>query len=425
MANQELSFDITKLGNQQEKQQYIVSRVGDGGLKAITISVTSNGTPYNITDLTPIFEGVKPDGERIIDTTGGIVLNAKGGIFRYILPQQASTAEGDYQQAFFKLKRGEQTDSTIEVQMRVLKNKVEFGINSESYFTEYQKELERLRKTVEAGIKEINNSADGTKNKVQNLVDTANMLDLQIKSLKSSIGSNQLVTKSELNNQINQLTEQVSDFSSSLIITKQNLTQNIRDLVSKKLDAGVREGVLDNPANITSTGYYYFDSTTQGMPVRNGNNTTGIIQAIMQDDGNGILTILGSGLSIEKYRGQLYDRWKSSLPILLWKGRGQRGNTLELKDKIQNYGQLIIKLVFFTNRLATQFITVPDIGQTVYLNNIGMRALNDEFKNGYLDEISLSVKDERHIQILKTLTSTDNAIATNSDAIITAIYGIY
>ena len=44
-------------------------------------------------------------------------------VFRYILPQQASTAEGDYQQAFFKLKRGEQTDSTIEVQMRVLKIK--------------------------------------------------------------------------------------------------------------------------------------------------------------------------------------------------------------------------------------------------------------------------------------------------------------
>ena len=35
MANQELSFDITKLGNQQEKQQYIVSRVGDGGLKLL------------------------------------------------------------------------------------------------------------------------------------------------------------------------------------------------------------------------------------------------------------------------------------------------------------------------------------------------------------------------------------------------------
>ena len=77
MANQELTFDITKLGTQQEKQQYIVSRVGDGGLKAITISVTSNGTPYNITDLEPIFEGIKPDGEHIIDTTGGTVLDPK------------------------------------------------------------------------------------------------------------------------------------------------------------------------------------------------------------------------------------------------------------------------------------------------------------------------------------------------------------
>lgn len=90
MANQELTFDITKLGTQQEKQQYIVSRVGDGGLKAITISVTSNGTPYNITDLEPIFEGIKPDGEHIIDTTGGTVLDPKNGVFRYIFPQQAN-----------------------------------------------------------------------------------------------------------------------------------------------------------------------------------------------------------------------------------------------------------------------------------------------------------------------------------------------
>ena len=100
MANQDLFFDITKQGTEQEKQQYIISRVGDGGLKAITITVYSNGRPYNITDLTPVFEGVKPDGERIIDTTGGLVLDPRNGVFRYILPQQASTAEGDYQQGW-------------------------------------------------------------------------------------------------------------------------------------------------------------------------------------------------------------------------------------------------------------------------------------------------------------------------------------
>ena len=34
MANQDLFFDITKQGTEQEKQQYIISRVGDGGLKS-------------------------------------------------------------------------------------------------------------------------------------------------------------------------------------------------------------------------------------------------------------------------------------------------------------------------------------------------------------------------------------------------------
>ena len=66
MANQDLFFDITKQGTEQEKQQYIISRVGDGGLKAITITVYSNGRPYNITDLTPVFEGVKPDGSVLL-----------------------------------------------------------------------------------------------------------------------------------------------------------------------------------------------------------------------------------------------------------------------------------------------------------------------------------------------------------------------
>ena len=56
MANQELSFDITKLGNQQESNNILLVGLETEGLKAITISVTSNGTPYNITDLTPILK---------------------------------------------------------------------------------------------------------------------------------------------------------------------------------------------------------------------------------------------------------------------------------------------------------------------------------------------------------------------------------
>lgn len=129
-------------------------------------------------------------------------------MFRYILPQQVSTAEGDYQQAFFKLKRGEQTDSTLEVKLRVLKNKVEFGINSESYFTEYQAELERLKNTVNNGVEELNRKSEQVGAKINGQVETAKALTTQLEALQSSVSSNQLVTKLDLNKQISNLTDQ-------------------------------------------------------------------------------------------------------------------------------------------------------------------------------------------------------------------------
>lgn len=425
MANQDLFFDITKLGTEQEQQQYIISRVGDGGLKAITITVYSNGRPYNLTGLTPVFEGVKPDGERIIDTNGGLVLDARNGVFRYILPQQASTAEGEFQQAFFKLKRGEQTDSTLEIKIKVLKNKVEFGINSESYFTEYQNELSRLRTTVNQGIDDLTQLAEQTDRKINGQVESAKALDIQVKALQSSIDSNQLVTKAELTKQITQLTDQVVSFSNALENTKADVNLNVNKILNTKADSGVVDGTLSHPINITKSGNYYFDSTTQGLPVRNGNNTTGIIQAIMQDENNGILTILGSGLSIEKYRGQLYQRWRSTQPILLWRGSAGRDTNIELKDNFHNYGQLIFNITFYSNHYATQFVTIPENGVTLYFNNAGLREQNDNMKNGFLDEISILFKDERHLKVLKTLVTIDNDVAKNSNATVTAVYGIY
>ncbi len=73
MANQDLVFDISKAHLEQINQQLIIGRVGDGGLKAVTVSVISNGTPYDLTGKTVSFEGLKPDGTHIIDTNGGIV----------------------------------------------------------------------------------------------------------------------------------------------------------------------------------------------------------------------------------------------------------------------------------------------------------------------------------------------------------------
>lgn len=144
MANQDLVYDITKVPELQVKQQTLYARVGDGGLKAVTVRVLSNQADYNLTGLEPRFEGVKADGTRIIDQNGGIVLDPQGGIFRYVFPKQAFTAKGDYVQAFFVLMRGNQVDSTIDLNIKVQANQVEFGINSKDYFTEYDQLIKKV-----------------------------------------------------------------------------------------------------------------------------------------------------------------------------------------------------------------------------------------------------------------------------------------
>ncbi|PWZ43281.1 DUF2479 domain-containing protein, partial [Staphylococcus pseudintermedius] len=70
-------------------------------------------------------------------------------------------------------------------------------------------------------------------------------------------------------------------------------------------------------------------------------------------------------------------------------------------------------------------IGIPSNGGRVYLNNIGMRSSGDGFKNGHLDEVVIQIKDDTHILLEKTLRATGDEQATNSDAYISAIYGIY
>ena len=385
----------------------------------------SNGRPYNITDLTPVFEGVKLDGEKIIDSRGAIVLDPRNGVFRYTFPQQVSTSEGEYQQAFFKLKRGEQTDSTLEVKLTVLKNMVEFGINSESYFTEYQEELNRLTRTVDEGIKELQQKSEATGAKIDGQVETAKALNLQLEAIKSAIGSNELVTKAEFATLKEEIESQVNTFISSIDTVKSDIQRQVREFGETKLDSTVVPGVLPDVAGITKTGTYYFNDTTANLPTRNGNNENGYIQAFMKDEENGMITMLGTGFAIEKYKGKLHDRWKTSLPVKLWSGKASKGQTMTLRGNCHQFGNLFLEVGYATNRNATETVQIPSNGNTFYMNTTGMMSSDGGYKNGHLEEIIITVKDDTHLVVKETLRATGNAKAVDSDAYISAVYGLY
>ncbi|MBF7103923.1 phage baseplate upper protein [Pediococcus pentosaceus] len=191
MANQDLVYDITKVPELQVKQQTLYARVGDGGLKAVTVKVLSNQADYNLTGLEPRFEGVKADGTRIIDQNGGVVLDPQGGVFRYVFPKQAFTAKGDYVQAFFVLIRGNQVDSTIDLNIKVQDNQVEFGINSKDYLTEY----DQL-------IKEVTDKEENFKNDLNqrfvNYTDRIKAAEDRMAALEARFKANDYISHSEL-----------------------------------------------------------------------------------------------------------------------------------------------------------------------------------------------------------------------------------
>lgn len=182
MANQILRFDVTK---QRELQipQTVIGRVGDGGLKAVTLYLEGDGMPYNLTGINAVLEVYKPDGHHFVDASCSTVLDPQGGILRMKFDKEVFTAQGKCQQAFIKLERGDLVDSTLEFDIEVLPNKVEFGINSRSYISEYERLVKDLKEIYANTIAELQ-AQIGT-------------MAQEIKELEDSLAANDFVKKED------------------------------------------------------------------------------------------------------------------------------------------------------------------------------------------------------------------------------------
>lgn len=181
----DLYFDLNKNQADQPSQQLITARVGDGGLRAITVKVTENGIDKNISGMNPIFDGLTADGHHIIDKGNSLVLDPQSGVFRYIPPLEVFAVKGNYQQAFFKLMRGDQTDSTLEFTIKVMDNKVEFGINSKDYVSDYQLLVQQLQQEHDRAKQDLTDSFNKYLNDLKKMnQDYADSISAEQQSLK-------------------------------------------------------------------------------------------------------------------------------------------------------------------------------------------------------------------------------------------------
>lgn len=190
MSNQYLSFDVTK---QSTPQQLITGRQGDSQLKFVTVLFWDGdkNVPYDLTGKQVAFEALKPDNTHIVDYEGITVLDAPAGLVRYSFNEQVFAAAGTMQQAFFKITHTDSdnnviADSTLEVAINILENRVEFGINSKDYLSEYDDLIAAVKKKF-----------DDYATTVQDSITAAQKVHDEVQVLLKQISDNDIVKKSE------------------------------------------------------------------------------------------------------------------------------------------------------------------------------------------------------------------------------------
>ena len=187
MSNQYLSFDVTK---QSSPQQLITGRQGDSQLKFVSVLLWDGekNIPYDLTGKQVAFESLKPDNNHIVDYEGITILDAPHGLFRYSFNEQVFAVAGKMQQAFFKITHTDNdnnviADSTLEVAINILENRVEFGINSTDYLSEYDDLITKVKQKFDDYAATVHDSID----KAQQVHDEVNELLSQVDGIQATI----------------------------------------------------------------------------------------------------------------------------------------------------------------------------------------------------------------------------------------------
>lgn len=111
-----LNLDTTK---SEFQNPMIELRQGDGNYQSLTVTVTSNGEPFDLTGWTTTFIGMTAGGFKIVD--GAVsVTNALQGEFTYTPTKAWGQNQGEFKNAYFSFVKSDKTASSAAFRVNVL-----------------------------------------------------------------------------------------------------------------------------------------------------------------------------------------------------------------------------------------------------------------------------------------------------------------
>ena len=187
MANREMRFDIFK---QPRLTPIIYGRVGDGSVQKVTVYLTANDEPIDLTGYTITFEGNTSGNKTVVlDTEGVSGIVANQGKFDYTFPNMAFGVPGEYERAYFSLTNitTKQRSTTSNFQVIVLDNADITADEAETIITEYNKLIDKLNKAYNDALANYTKAGDAMladlKTKIGTLENKLNTLNTSYNSL--------------------------------------------------------------------------------------------------------------------------------------------------------------------------------------------------------------------------------------------------
>lgn len=111
-----LNIDTTK---SEFQNPMIELRQGDGNYQSLDVTVTSNGSPFNLTGWTITFMGTTAGGFKIVDSSVSNVDTANGK-FTYTPTKSWGQDQGEFKNAYFKFTKSDETASGASFRVNVL-----------------------------------------------------------------------------------------------------------------------------------------------------------------------------------------------------------------------------------------------------------------------------------------------------------------
>ena len=181
MANMIFNLDLNK---NNAINPIIFGRLTDGNLRKITVNITNEGEPVDLTDWVIRFEGTTGGQAKVFDVLGVHLLDAENGKFEYTFSKTAFSASGAYTTAYFAIEKDDMRETTNDIKI-VVENVADLNAqDAETVVTELNKtialinqryaELNSRVDIYEGDIASLEGWLLGKKTEIENIIKSAN-----------------------------------------------------------------------------------------------------------------------------------------------------------------------------------------------------------------------------------------------------------